>query len=122
MEKVISKHDCPFYDNELRACKRKRCQLERLFRKTRSTIDRLHVQIATENYFKLIHKKRSRFLENKLDEADTSKMKVAAFETLLGSKKKQTLPLVFSCVKLANKFNDFSYLKLSIFIQTFRQY
>ena len=29
VERVISKHDCPFYDNELRACKRKRRQLER---------------------------------------------------------------------------------------------
>ena len=40
---------------------RERRQLERLFRKTRSTIDRLHMQIATENYFKLFHKKRYRF-------------------------------------------------------------
>ena len=107
MERGISKHDCPFHDNELRACKRKRRQLERLFRKTRSTIDRQYMQIATENYFKLFHKKRSRFLEKKPRDADTAKLKFAAIETLLGSKKKQTLPSVFARVKLANKFNDF---------------
>ena len=114
MERVISKHDCFFYDNELRACKRKRRQLERLFRKTRSTIDRLHMQSATENYFKLFHKKRSRFLETKL--------KFEAIETLLGSKKKQTLPSVFPRVKLANKFNDFFYPKYRIFFNTFRHF
>ena len=112
MERVISKHNCPFYDNELRACKRKRRQLERLFRKTRSTINRLHMQIATENYFKLFHKKRSMFLEKKLIDADTSKLKFAAIENLLGSKKKQTLPSVFPRVKLANKFNDFFLSKI----------
>ena len=112
IERVISKHDCSFYDKELRACKRKRRQLERLFRKTRSTIDRLHKQIATENYFKLFHKKRSRFSEKKLNDADTSKLKFTAFETLLGSKMKQTLPPVFPRVKLANKFNDFFLSKI----------
>ena len=122
LERVISKHNCPFYDNELRACKRKRRQLERLFRKTRSTINRLHMQIATENYFKLFHKKRSMFLEKKLIDADTSKLKFAAIENLLGSKKKQTLPSVFPRVKLANKFNDFFYPKFRIFLKTFRQF
>ena len=106
MERVISKHCCPFYDNESRACKRKRREVERLFRKARSTIDRLHMQIATENYFKHFRKKRSRFLEKKLNETDTSKKKFAAIETLLGSKKKQTLPSVFPRVRSANKFND----------------
>ena len=122
MERVISKHDCPFYDNEFRARKRKRRQLERLFRKRRSTIDRLHMQIATENYFKLFHKNRSRFLEKKLSDADTSKLKFAAIETLLGFKKKQTLPSVFSRVKLANKLYDFSYPKFRMFLKTFRQF
>ena len=107
MERVISKHDCTFYDNELRACKRKRRELERLFRKMRSTTDRLHMQIATENYLKLFHKKHSRFLEKKLNDADTSKLKFAAIEILLESKKKQTLPSVFPRVQLANKLNDF---------------
>ena len=66
------------------------------------------MQIATENYFKLRCKKRSRFLEKKFNEADTSKLKFAAIETLLGSEKKQTQPsVVFPRVKLANKFNDF---------------
>ena len=114
MERVISKHDCPFYVSELRACKGKRRQLERLFRKTRSTIDRLHMQIATENYFKLFHKKRSRVLEKKFNDADTSKLKFAAIETLLGSKKKQILPSVFPRVKLANKFNNFFLSKVQI--------
>ena len=122
MERVISKHDCPFYDNELRACKRKRRQLEKLFIKTRSTIDRLHMQIATENYFKLFHKKPSRFLGNKLNDADTSNLKFAAIETLLGSKKKQTLPVVFPRVKLANKFNDFFLSKIQNIPKTFRQF
>ena len=53
MERDVSKHDCLFYDNELRACTGKRRQKGRLFRKTRSTIETLHMQIATENYFKL---------------------------------------------------------------------
>ena len=46
-------------------------------------------------------------MEKKLNDADTSKLKFAAIETLLGSKKKQTLPSVVPRVKLANKFNDF---------------
>ena len=74
---------------------------------TRSTIDRLHMQIATESYSSFFIKKRSRFLEKELNDGDTSKLKFAAIETLLGSKKKQTLPSVFPRVKLANKFNDF---------------
>ena len=61
MERVISKHDCHFYDNEQKICKRKRRQLERLFRNTRSTIDKLPMQNATEKYYELFHKKRSRF-------------------------------------------------------------
>ena len=65
------------------------------------------MQIATENYLKLFHKKRSRFLEKKLNDADTSKLKFAAYEILLESKKKQTLPSVFPRVQLANKLNDF---------------
>ena len=56
MERGISKHDCFFYDNELRACKRKRRQLERIFRRTRSTIDRLHMEIATENFSNFLKK------------------------------------------------------------------
>ena len=46
-------------------------------------------------------------MEKKLSDADTSKLKFAAIQTLLGSKKKQTLPSVFPRVPLANKFNDF---------------
>ena len=61
-------------------------------------------QKATSSFF---IKKRSRFLEKELNDGDTSKLKFAAIETLLGSKKKQTLPSVFPRVKLANKFNDF---------------
>ena len=57
-------------------------------------------------------KKRSMFLEKNPNDADTSKLKFAAIETLLGSKKKQTLPSVFLRVKLANKFNDFFISKI----------
>ena len=42
------------------------------------------MQIATENYFKLFHKKRSRFLEKKPNDADTSKLKFAAIERWVG--------------------------------------
>ena len=61
----------------------------------------------TENYFKLFHKTRFRFLEKKPNDADTTKLKFAAIETLLGSEKKQTLPSVFPRVELANKYMDF---------------
>ena len=122
MERVVSKHDCPFYDNEPRACKSKRRQLERLCRKSRSTINKLHLQIATGIYFKLFHKKRSRFLEKNFNGADTSKQKFAANKTLLGSEKKQTLHGVFPRVKIANKFNGFFYQKFRIFLKPFRQF
>ena len=51
-------------------------------------------------------------MEKKLNDADTSKLKFAAIETLVGSKKKQTLPSVFPRVKLANKCNDFFLSKI----------
>ena len=97
-------------------------QLGRLFRKTGSTIDRLPMRVATVNYFKLYHEKRSRFLEKKFSEADTSKLKFSAIETLFGSKKKPTLPSAFPRVKLANKFIDFFLSKVQIFLKTFQQY
>ena len=59
--------------------------------------------------------KRSRCLEKKPNDADTSKLKLAAIETLLGSEKKQTLPPVFPRVRLANKFNDFFLSKIQKF-------
>ena len=70
------------------------------------------MQIATENYFKLFHKNVRGFWRRNTNDADTSKLKFAAIETLLGSKKKQTLPSVFHRVKLANKFNDFFLSKI----------
>ena len=80
------------------------------------------MRVATKNYLKLFHEKRSRFLEEKRNEVDTSKLEVAAIETLLGSKKKATLLSVFPRVKLANKYNNFSYPNFRIFSRAFRQY
>ena len=65
----------------------------------RTTIDYI-CKLRQKTLFKLLHKKRSRFLEKKLNDADTSKLKFAAIETLLESKKKQTLSSVFPGEKL----------------------
>ena len=84
MERVISKHDCPFYDNE-----------------------REHVRGNGVNWNDYSQKRGPPSIDYicKLRQKTTSSFFTKNVpKTLLGSKKKQT---VFPRVKLANKFNAF---------------
>ena len=106
-EKYLYKKLTLFHDSEMRTSKRKRCQSERLFRKSGTNIDRLTYRCCTKVYFFLCIRKSQKFSHCKLKKADKISKTISSIKNLFGSVKKQNLHPVFLGVDPAKMANGF---------------
>ena len=103
--KTFTKHQCPFFDDELLRLKRKKRNAERKFRKSKSSVLKSEYENVTHMYFIKFLEKRRLYIENALMEK-CSRKKFATLKLLLGQDVEQ-LPKYENKKQLANDFNEF---------------
>ena len=81
--KTVTKHQCPFFDDELLRLKRKERKAERKFRKSKTSVLKSEHENVTHMYFEKLLEKRRLYIENALIE-NCSRKKFATLKLLLG--------------------------------------
>ena len=111
--KTFTKHQCPFFDDELLRLKRKKRKAERKYRKSKTSVLKSEYEKVTHMYFEKFLEKRRLYIENTLLE-NCSRKKFATLKLLLGQDVEQ-LPK-YDKKQLANDFNEFLISKVESII------
>ena len=112
--KTFTKHQCPFFDDELLRLKRKKRKAERKYGKSKLSVLKSEYENVTHMYFEKFLEKRRLYIENALME-NCSRKKYAPLKLLLGQDVEQ-LPKYENKKRLANDFNEFFISKVKSII------
>ena len=100
--KTFTKHQCPFFDDELLRLKRKNRKEERKYRKSKTYVLKAEYENITHMYFEKFLEKRRLYIENALKE-NCNRKEFAELKLLLGQDVEQ-----LSKMKTKNQLaNDF---------------
>ena len=81
--KIFTKHQCPFFDDELLRLKRKKRKAKRKYRKSKTSVLKSEYENVTHINFEKFLEKRRLYIENALME-NCSRKKFATLKFLLG--------------------------------------
>ena len=112
--KTFTKHQCPFFDDELLRLKRKKRKAERKYRKSKTSVLKSEYENVTHMYFEKFLERRRLYKKNALRE-NCSRKKFAKLKLLLGQDVEQ-LTKYENKKQLANSFNEFFISKVNSII------
>ena len=107
--KTFTKHQCPFFDDELLRLKRKKRKAERKYRMWKLSVLKSEYENVTHMYFEKFLEKRRLYIENALME-NCSRKKCATGQDV------EQLPKYENKKQLANDFNEFFISKVKSII------
>lgn len=110
---TVTQRDTPWYNHDIRHAKTKCRRLERKWRQSMLTVDHEIYKAQRNRLQQMREAAKKTYINEKLDNASSSKETYAVLNCIMHSKRKQNLPSHHDPRDLAESFSDFFFEKTS---------